>query len=160
MHRFWWGGTYILWFFLKRGKWCVCVCLCVRFSNNLGFSVECFEQGCLLITIKEKYVIKNVTSIIIWKKLRSLSDGVWCMTSNNDFNSSICILLLSVGNDLSLEKSCYCFPAYYNTFCVEQLNSLLPTDRVDQTCWSVCSKSLISYAWTICCWHCSFVAAY
>lgn len=71
--------------FLKKGK-VVCVCLCVRFSNNLGFSVECFEQGCLLITIKEKYVIKNVTSIIIWKKLRSLSDGVWCMTSNNDFN--------------------------------------------------------------------------
>lgn len=68
------------------------------------------------------------------------------MTSNNDFNFSFCILLLSVGNDLSLEKSCYCFPAYYNTFCVEQLNSLLPTDRVGQTCWSVCSKSLISYA--------------
>lgn len=56
--------------------------VCVRLSSNLGFPIECFE-GCLLITIKEKYVIKNVTSAVIWKKLQSLSCGVHCMASNN-----------------------------------------------------------------------------
>lgn len=64
-------------------------------SSNLGFPVECFVEDCLLITIKEKYVIKNVTSVVIWKKLQSLSCGVQCISSNNAWEGIKCCYQLS-----------------------------------------------------------------